>query len=183
LEVRKAILAILSLSDRAVDALTRWIDQPRERCEKMSVRITIEPMESKDTGICDCCGRSSRCVWGAAYADSHRVAIYFVHWTLGHIPDQGANIDLILGAWGETATSEHRSALAMEYSLLDTGPSMIVVDAGARSFSRSPLVGNVLRRDQVVGSEVARDAFSIADAILGQDDRVAELLGPWKVGS
>jgi hypothetical protein len=145
------------------------------------VEISIEPTGSNDTGICDCCGRSSRCVWGCAYGDGRCLAVYYVHWTLGHVPDRGANIDLILGEWGETATAEHRRALALAYRLLDTGPSMMVIDASARPFSRSPLIGSALRRDEVIGSPDAQEAFAIADALLAHDARVAELLGSWKI--
>jgi hypothetical protein len=139
--------------------------------------IMIEPTESSDTGVCDCCGRSSRCVWGYAYAGAHCLGAYYVHWTLGHVPDRGANIDLILGKWGEAALSEHRSALALAYRLTETGPCMMVIDANTRPFSRSSLVGNALRRDQVIGTPYAQQAFAIADAILAHDERIAELLG------
>lgn len=148
----------------------------------MAGRITIEPTGSKDTGTCDCCGRSSRRVWGNAYADGRCLAAYFVHWTLGHVPDRGANIDLILGEWGETTSAESRSALALAYRLIDTGPSMMVIDANIRPFSSSPLVGRALRRDEVIGTSAAQDAFAVADAVLAQDQRVAEILGGWQVG-
>jgi hypothetical protein len=38
------------------------------------------------------------------------MAAYYVHWALGHVPDRGANIDLIVGEWGEAATRERRRA-------------------------------------------------------------------------
>lgn len=147
----------------------------------MAGRITIEPTGSSDTGVCDCCGRSSRIVWGQAYADGRCLAAYFVHWTLGHVPDKGANIDLIVGEWGESATAEGRSAVALAYRLTDSGPSMMVIDANTRPVSRSPLVGQMLRRDDVIGTGFAQDAFAIADAVLAHDDRAAELLGDWTI--
>jgi hypothetical protein len=143
----------------------------------LKIELTIEPAGSKDIGVCECCGRSSRRVWGYAYAADQCVAAYFVHWTLGHIPDQGANIDLILGEWGDTASSDQRSAIALAYRLLDNGPAMMVIDADGRDIATSDLVGRVLRRDQIVGTEMAQEAFSVADAILAQDARVMELLG------
>lgn len=143
--------------------------------------VTIEPTGSNDTGICDCCGRSSRSVWGIAYSKGHCQAAYFVHWTLGHIVDRGANIDLIIGEWGEAATAESRRAIALAYRLTDTGPSMMVIDARTRPFSNSPLVGKALRRDEVLGTAVAKNAFTIADTVLTQDQRVSELLGAWQI--
>jgi hypothetical protein len=109
------------------------------------------------------------------------LAAYYVHWTLGHVPDRGANIDLIVGDWGEAATAEHRRALALSYRLLDSGPSMMVIDASTRPFSRSGVVGRPLRRDEVIGTPAAQEAFAIADAILAQDTRITELLGGWTI--
>jgi len=147
----------------------------------MDTVIKVEPAGSKDFGVCDCCGRISRRVWGFAYADGRCLAAYFVHWTIGHVPDRGANIDLIMGDWGEGVAAERRSALSVAYRLRDTGPSMMVIDAETRPMSRSPLVGQRLSREEVIGKPIAQDAFAIADAVLAQDDRVAELLGGWKV--
>jgi hypothetical protein len=97
--------------------------------------------------------------------------------TVGHVPDRGASIDLILGEWGEATTPESRSALALAYRLMDSGPSMMVIDANTRHVSSSPFVGRALRRNEVIGTSAAQDAFAIADAVLAQDQRVAELLG------
>jgi Transposase IS66 family len=147
----------------------------------MATQITIEPTGAKDTGTCDCCGRVSRCVWGLAYAEGRCLAAYYVCWTLGHVPNRGANIDLILGEWGEATTSNDRRALALAYRLMDTGPSMMVIDAQTRPASGSPLVGRALRRDDVIGTASAQEAFAIADAVLAQDERVVELLGGWRL--
>jgi hypothetical protein len=106
----------------------------------MRTGINIEQTGSKDSGLCDCCGRSSRRVWGLASAGMHGLAAYYVHWTLGHVLDRGANIDLVVGKWGEGTTSADRSAIALAYRLLETGPSIMTIDAGSRSFSSSPLV-------------------------------------------
>ena len=40
-----------------------------------------------------------------------------------------------------------------------------------------------MNRDDVFGTEMAEVAFAIADAVLAQDQRVAELLGEWTFGS
>jgi hypothetical protein len=66
----------------------------------------------------------------------------------------------------------------LAYRLLDTGPAMMAIDTSSRPFSRSSLVGRVLDCNDVVGTPIAQRAFAIADAVLSQDDRVAELLLP-----
>ncbi len=131
--------------------------------------------------VCACCGRSSRRVWGYAYANEIAEATYFVHWTPGHVADYGANFDMILGQWGEAAGPENRTAVALAYRLLDTGPSLMVIDAGDRPITQSGLVGRVLARVDVVNTHFAQNAFAVADAILAQDDRVVELLGQWRM--
>ena len=138
--------------------------------------IAIEPTGAKDTGICACCGRESRVVWGNARSAAGELAVYYVHWTLGHVPDQGANIDLVIGKWD--AAAEDRQAIAIAYRLMETGPSMMVIDAAQRPVARNTeLVGRALRREDVIETPLATEAFAIADAILEQDERVAELLG------
>jgi hypothetical protein len=144
----------------------------------MTATIAIEPTGAKDTGICTCCGRESRVVWGNARSAAGGLAVYYVHWTLGHVPDQGANIDLVIGKWVEDAAAEDRQAVAIAYRLMETGPSMMVIDAAERPVARNTeLVGRALRREDVVETPLATQAFAIADAILEQDERVAELLG------
>lgn len=137
--------------------------------------ISIEQAGANETGVCDCCGRSSRRVWGYAYAKGRCIAAYFVDWTLGHVADSGANIDVILGEWGDTASADRRNAVALSYRLTDTGPWLIVIDADRRAFSRSRLVGRALRRDEVIGTAHADEVFAVCDAILAKDERVAEL--------
>jgi hypothetical protein len=143
--------------------------------------IIIEPTDARDTGICECCGHVTRCVWGEAYNKDRCIGVYYVRWTLGRIAEHGANIDLILGAWGEDAPPALRGALALAYRLLDTGPAMMVVDAHSRSGFGADLVGHLLRRVDVIGTPVAEEAFAIADAVLDQDARAAELLGDWRI--
>ncbi len=147
----------------------------------MTASVIIEQTGSNDTGVCDCCGRASRSVWGLASSATEGLAVYYVHWTLGHVLDRGANIDLIVGRWGNGTMAADRSAVALAYRLLDSGPAMMAIDAGSRSFSQNSLVGRVLGRSDVVGTPLAQQAFAIADAVLAQDGRVAELLGSWKI--
>jgi hypothetical protein len=61
----------------------------------MSVAIDIKPLGEKDTGRCACCGRVSRKIWGVWVDEPHGRGSYFVHWTVGHVFENGADIDLI----------------------------------------------------------------------------------------
>ena len=57
----------------------------------------------------------------------------------------------------------------------------MVIDAETRPVADKSLVGKALRRDEVIGTPIAENAFAIVDAILAQDKRVAELPGGWSV--
>jgi hypothetical protein len=141
----------------------------------MSLPITIEKAESRDTGVCPCCGNLSRTVWGYAYSGDRCIAAYFVHWTLGRVRAHGANFDLIIGDWGAGTTNESRRAVALAYRVFDHGPEFMVIDARSRPFSQRSMAGEPLSRQAVIGTDVASKAFAIVDSILINDQRVAEL--------
>ena len=143
--------------------------------------LEIEPTGSNDYGPCECCGNMSRCVWGFAHAPNRTLAAYFVHWTLTRVADHGANFDLIIGKWGERATAADRAVVSLAYRLDETGPSFMVIDATDRPAASGGLANRILLRADVVGKPTARDAFAVVDAILARDDRVAELMGPWRM--
>jgi hypothetical protein len=139
--------------------------------------LRVEPTGTNDYGPCECCGNNSRCVWGFIQGAVVTVAAYFVHWTLTRVMDHGANFDLIMGKWGDGASARDRSLVSLAYRLFDTGPQFMVIDGHQRPSAKSELVGHVLRRDEVVGQPIAKQAFAVVDAILAQDSRVLELLG------
>jgi len=137
--------------------------------------IALEPTGGRDFERCECCGRNSRTVWGLArlYGGTH--ASYFVHWTLGRVAEHGAHVDLIFGQWGEKTTRADRYAIALEYRRTDQGPAFMVIDASKRPFAPNELVGRVLRRDEVIGTTFATDAFELVDAIWLHDNRISEV--------
>jgi hypothetical protein len=139
--------------------------------------LTVEPTGTNDYGPCECCGNNSRCVWGFIHSAEGTTASYFVHWTLSRVADHGANFDLILGKWGDQSMARDRYLVSLAYRLFDTGPEFMVIDGHDRPSAKSELVGRVLRRDEVVGRPIAKQAFAAVDAILAQDTRVLELLG------
>ena len=138
----------------------------------------IEPENEKVTGRCECCGNVSRAVWGFAYLYGRPFAAYQVHWTMGHVPEYGANFDLIVGRWAaDGGTSADRSAVSLVYRIVDNGPAFTVIDANARNIAKSNLASRALKRDEIVGQPIAHDVFALCDAVLMQDERVAEILG------
>ena len=136
--------------------------------------IVIEPVGQRESGPCACCGGTSRTVWASVHADNECVAVYYIHWTLGELARHGAIFDLIVGAWGETAVPSDRQAVSLAYRIFDTGPSVMVIDAGARPVAQSPLAGRSLARADVIGTPLAATVFGIVDAALLQDRRLSE---------
>jgi hypothetical protein len=137
----------------------------------------IEPEDERITGRCECCGNISRSVWGFVRRDREPFAAYFVHWTQGHVADSGANFDLILGEWGEGTRPQDRCTVSLIYRFTDSGAGFMVIDAGTRDLAQSDLVCQALSRAEVIGQPIAHDVFMLCDAILTQEERVAELLG------
>jgi hypothetical protein len=123
-------------------------------------------------GFCDCCGEASRSVWGLVHHGDATVAAYWMHWTVGHLDEPGANLDIVIGAWGETATPSHRQAVSLLYRQPeDQPPAFMVIDATDRPIAKSALVGGALRREDVIGTPLADHVFGLVDAICLQDSR------------
>jgi hypothetical protein len=104
--------------------------------------------------------------------DDATVAAYWMHWTVGHLADHGAHLDLIIGRWGEGASSDQRAAVSLEHRQQPDGsPALIVIDAADSSAAKSDLAALALSREEVIGTPLAKQVFDIADAIYSQDDR------------
>lgn len=127
----------------------------------------------ESSGKCDCCGNDSRSVWGFVHeVDGPTVAAYFMHWTIGHLNDAGANLDLVLGSWGDGTTSKERYCVSLVHRDQENGsPSLMVIDAAGRLIGAGTLAATTLGRSDVIGTPLAPQVFSIVDAIYEQDDR------------
>jgi hypothetical protein len=142
----------------------------------MNAVVGIKPLGSKDTGRCPCCGRVSRCVWGLVQRYGNDHGSYFVHWTIGHVFENGADFHIILRGWGKAADDPTRYAVSLQYRVLDNGPAFMVVDARPEAVAKvGALTDHCLKRSDVIGGPLARIVFDICDAILAGDGRLAAL--------
>lgn len=136
-----------------------------------SVHLEVETM-GESGGICDCCGLESRSVWGIVHSRQETVAAYWMHWTEGHLGEPGANLDLVLGRWGDDTTADDRFGVALIHrQLADGTPSLMVIDADARPIGNGELAAAALSRDQVIGTPMTAHVFDLVDAIYEQDGR------------
>jgi hypothetical protein len=98
------------------------------------------------------------------------VAAYWMRWTVGHLVDPGANLDLVIGRWGEVANADERLAVSLIHrEVPGEQPALMVIDAVSRP--TTSLAGRSLTRLEVVGTPLAEDVFDLVDVIYEQDGR------------
>jgi hypothetical protein len=136
--------------------------------------LTIYPENENTFGPCDCCGEMTRRVWGYVYRSDEALAAYYVEWTPRHDGSQ-ANFDIMISKWGEDTSASDRQAVAVEFRKLDTGPAFMVIDAETRNVSTNSLISSALAREEVIGTPLAKEIFSICDLIYVEDPRISEL--------
>ena len=137
--------------------------------------LVINP-ENESRGVCDCCGSESKTIWGYVRSSNQTVAAYYVQWTVGsanHYP----NIDLIVGSWGEGATPKRRILISLRYRPANGGGSFMVIDSESRPANNPSLCGRALKRVEVIGTPLAKEAFDLVDALWAQDLRLIEVQG------
>lgn len=121
---------------------------------------------------CACCGKWSQCINGFVYEDGIAIAAYFVHWTKNNL-DHDPNFDLIIGSWGDGASANDRYGVSLVYRI---GQGFMVIDAETRPYAKDQtLFSHVLKRSEVIGSNIASISFQVVDAILLKDGRLCEL--------
>ena len=140
------------------------------------IALEIEPTGEATLAPCECCGSSTRRVWGFAHQpDGSTEAAYFVQWVPGAVAHHGAAFDLIIGEWGDAATPDERVAVSLAFRHTSRGPEFMVVDASNRHHAQGGIASQALGRAPVLNSPVAARAFAIVDAIWLQDQRIREL--------
>lgn len=138
--------------------------------------IVVEPTKEKEFGPCACCGAMSRTVWGQIYVEGAARAVYYVQWTLGQVPRHGANVDLLMGEWGESSSPQQRVAVSLVYRIGPHGPEFASIDPDDRPHAASGLAAHNIPGRHVLGNPVGADAYAMLHAVFGQDKRVAELV-------
>lgn len=136
--------------------------------------LEFDETNQGEFGPCPDCGETTKRVWGYVYDHDAAAAAYFVEWTPSHKP-KDAMFDLIIGRWGEQAGPNDRKAVAVSFRVLDSGPSFMVQDANTRRVGSSSFVSHALKRDEVIGTQIANEVFAICDLIYLGDSRLKEL--------
>jgi hypothetical protein len=137
----------------------------------MDLRAT--PLK-ETSSTCECCGNVSKTICGDVSIPEKTLAIYYVQWTVGsaeHYP----NIDLVLGPWGADADPSERVLISLVYDPGPDGGGFMIIDSEARPANSRELCGRALRRDEVIGTPFAQEAFQLVDAIWLHDPRIDEV--------
>lgn len=85
---------------------------------------------------------------------------------------------MIIGKWGPEAKPIDRKAVAVAFRQRASGPAFMVIDALNGPIGSNPLVGEALKREQVVGQPIAETVFNVCDTIFLQDHRISNLRIP-----
>lgn len=137
--------------------------------------LKLEATGEKVHGPCDCCGNVTRTVWGFVHKESGpTLASYYVTWTTSS-PRHDAFFDLIIGRWGDDASSADRKGVSLAYRA--SKGSFMVINAGERPIATSPLISAALPAAQVVNDSISTTAYAIVDVIWLNDVRIAEIRG------
>ncbi|MGE0786361.1 MAG: hypothetical protein AB7S26_11780 [Sandaracinaceae bacterium] len=136
--------------------------------------IRVEPTKQNDV---DCGDHGvSRTVWGYLYVEEVARAVYYVQWTLERERENGANVDLVMGSWGDESTPEQRVAVSLVYRVGPDGPELKSIDPDGRPHATNGLAAHLIPARHVLGNPVGADAYAFLHAVFGQDPRVAALV-------
>jgi len=129
---------------------------------------------NESTATCDCCGRPSKTIWGSLSTNDKTLAVYYIHWTV-NAPEHSANIDVLVGEWGEGKTAQNRVLVSLLFQPSPGGGAFMVVDGPGRPADSRDLCERALRRAEVVGTPLAQEVFALVDAIWLTEPRIAEV--------
>jgi hypothetical protein len=123
----------------------------------------------ESVGHCDCCGSDTHSIQGLINEADSTLAAYSVRWTDGHLVEAGADIQLIIGPWGDRTTESDRSVVSLRHlESPDGSRSVMVVDATPRP----GLAEHAMSRNDVIGTPLAAQVFALIDVIYLQDERM-----------
>jgi len=126
------------------------------------------------SATCECCGKVSKTICGDVSIPEKTLAIYYVQWTVGsaeHYP----NVDLILGPWDADADPSERVLISLVYDPGPDGGGFTIIDSEKRPANSPQLCGRAVKREEVIGTPFAQEAFQLVDAIWLHDPRIDEV--------
>ena len=136
---------------------------------------SLELGEEIETGACASCRRPGVHTPGLVlYSDAPCVE-YLIAWHRDEQTERSAWCYVLADDWNDPASP--RSVIYMSYGLVEDGHSAFTVMDADCDFVRGIFPGHsYLRRDQIMGTQMADEIFQITDFIWLNDDRVAPIV-------
>ncbi len=135
----------------------------------------VEPTGASEPTHCECCGNTSKTVWGFVYRNDVATAAYFVQWTENSAKHK-PNFDLLIGTWGDDQVNDKKLVSWLYNATQQAGGSFMAIDSSTRPAAASALCDQALTREQAISdSKLMEISTSILDAILLNDDRIDEV--------
>lgn len=139
-------------------------------------RLKVAPEASSHSVKCECCDHTTQTIFGFVdYDTGATVSAYCVKWTVDN-PEHPPWFLLSIGPWGDGSSGHDRVTVASILHFCESKPNFTVVDAEELEWRDESLVGCHLKREQVIGSPVAKTAFALIDEIVLHDPRVRGLI-------
>lgn len=114
---------------------------------------------------CDCCGTRTLVVEGDLIASEGWLAFYTARFTEGH-RSNGIAFQIGTGTWSEDTAARDRWLFRAIFDPAEN--SFMIVDTPPDT----GIVATALRRDDIIGSPFAAEAFAMLDAIFMKDNRL-----------
>ena len=131
-------------------------------------------VSGESSGTCDCCGNTSKTVWGYLHSPKRTLAAYFVQWTV-NAPQHPPNFDFLFGTWGDDKVHDKRLA-SFAFRSSPEGGSFVAIDSASRPSARSAMCTRALTRDEVVNNpELMEMLTSLIDTVWLNDPRIADI--------
>jgi hypothetical protein len=141
----------------------------------MALRIEFEKPVQDDP--CSCCGGRTTRLTRFVYLDDHAHAVYYGSFSDMH-PDQGVNVAISLGNWGEGSEPKDRVAFALQIRSTESEFQVGVVDAKYSPWQDADILGRMLDRSEALKHPWLQEVFHLTDHIVMEDNEVRRhLLG------
>ena len=122
-------------------------------------------------GVCPCCGSDTACTRGEVENEGQRIARYLIKWTVG---DPSHGMGWLISLPEKKSGSE--VSISLGYSF-EHG-SFMVRNVGDYQWNANDLkgFGDMLDRDEVIGTPLAKRVFAIVDDIWSTDSYVQDFV-------
>ena len=137
--------------------------------------LYIELGEDAKTSRCDCCGQESNVGHGFVHKGAHPYAVYFVAWSAGH-REKGVTMAIAIGEWNDDSTAEDRACFGLEAYEGEHHVLFRFIDPESSPWSRTDLLGEMLRRDESLMHPCSADILAVAETIVRRHPSVREFL-------